>query len=103
MTTITIARAVLYRALSALEFHTQQTRPIHNTELVIEELRAALAAQPTGPAWHDAPNAPGDWAVFGSGFKYELQTGITQREIDMVSNWPGRWFGPIPPDSGETK
>ena len=43
MTTITIERAVVHRALSALEYHTQQTRPIHNTELVIEELRDALS------------------------------------------------------------
>ncbi len=49
MTTITIERAVVHRALSALEYHTQQTRPIHNTELVIEELRDALAAPATSP------------------------------------------------------
>ena len=47
MTTITIERAVVHRALSALEYHTQQTRPIHNTELAIEELRDALAAPAT--------------------------------------------------------
>jgi hypothetical protein len=44
------------------------------------------------PAWHDAPNAPGDWA--------ELHTGITQQEIDRASGWPGRWYGPIPADDG---
>ena len=47
MTTITIEKAIVHRALSALEYHTQQTRPIHNTELVIEELRAALSAPAT--------------------------------------------------------
>lgn len=50
MTTITIERAVIHRALSALEYHTQQTRPIHNTELVIEELKSALSAPATAPA-----------------------------------------------------
>ena len=50
MTTITIERAVVHRTLRALEYHTQQTRPIHNTELVIEELHAALAAPATAPA-----------------------------------------------------
>ena len=49
MTTITIERAVIHRALSALEYHTQQTRPIHNTELVIEELKSALSAPATAP------------------------------------------------------
>ncbi len=49
MTTITIEKAIVHRALSALEYHTQQTRPIHNTELVIEELRAALSAPATAP------------------------------------------------------
>ena len=49
MTTITIEEAIVHRALSALEYHTQQTRPIHNTELVIEELRAALTAPATAP------------------------------------------------------
>lgn len=50
MTTITIEKAIVHRALSALEYHTQQTRPIHNTELVIEELRTALSAPATAPA-----------------------------------------------------
>lgn len=30
-------------ALNALEYHTQQTRPIHSTELAIDALREALA------------------------------------------------------------
>jgi hypothetical protein len=49
MTAITIEKAIVHRALSALEYHTQQTRLIHNTELVIEELRAALSAPATAP------------------------------------------------------
>lgn len=36
-------REVMQQALSALEYHTQQTRPIHNTELAIEALREALS------------------------------------------------------------
>ena len=56
MTAITIEKAIVHRALSALEYHTQQTRLIHNTELVIEELRAALSAPAT------APEFPADWA-----------------------------------------
>lgn len=55
--------------------------------------------EPTQPAWHDAPTQPGDWVIVGKGFKSELQTGITQQEIDRVSSWPGRWFGPLPEDT----
>lgn len=33
---------LLQQALDALEYHTAQTRPIHNTELAIETLRAEL-------------------------------------------------------------
>ena len=58
-----------------------------------------LAKPPPQPAWHDAPNAPGDRVIVGKGFKSELQTGITQQEIDRVSSWPGRWFGPLPEDT----
>ena len=37
--------ALLHRALSALEYHRDQTRPIAQTDAVIEALRAALAAK----------------------------------------------------------
>ena len=41
---------LLRQALNALEHHTVQTRPIHNTELAIDALRAALAAPQPEPA-----------------------------------------------------
>jgi len=44
---MTTQREVMQRALNALEYHTQQTRPIHNSELAIDDLRAALA-EPQG-------------------------------------------------------
>ena len=87
MTTITMEKHILKR-LDALEDFAK-------------EIRAALAAPataPAQPAWHDAPNAPGDWVIEGKGFKSELQKGISQQEIDRVSSWPGRWYGPIPED-----
>ena len=59
-----------------------------------------VTSQGQVPAWHDAPTVPGDWVIVGKGFKSELQTGISQQEIDRVSSWPGRWYGPIPPDVG---
>lgn len=36
-------RAMLEQALEALEYHSEQTRPIFNTELTIELIRAELA------------------------------------------------------------
>ena len=95
MTTITIDRAVLLRALEALRPATAPNGA--KRDAAFEELRAALAA-PAQPAWHDAPTVPGDWVIVGKGFKSELQTGISQQEIDRVSSWPGRWYGPIPED-----
>ena len=38
-------REALQQALAALEYHTEQTRPIHSTNEAIATLRAALAQQ----------------------------------------------------------
>ena len=51
---ITIPRALLEQAREALEYHTQQTRPIQKTEHAILVLRTELA-KPSAPAQHDAP------------------------------------------------
>ena len=42
---ITIERAKVERAVTALVYHQQQTRPIERTQIAIRELRAALAQQ----------------------------------------------------------
>ncbi len=68
-------RAALTAALSALEYHQGQTRPIHRTQEAIAQARAALAAQekadpfgyfratPTG--WEDcAEDAEGAVALY---------------------------------------
>jgi hypothetical protein len=87
--------------------------------LASNQFRAALAAQPAkplfadliaqheglkeelaamdGPAWHDAPTGPGLW-VLSDGTALVLESGPTP--FDCVGL---RWFGPIPPDSGETQ
>ena len=94
MTTINIERAAVYRALSALEYHTQQTRPIHNTELVIEELRDALATPATAPeqpSWQDAPTCAGVWMCHMNGEAYQWP----DKNLDVTGT---RWFGPIPED-----
>lgn len=47
-----MSRELFRQALNALVHHTQQTRPIHNTDLAIAALRSALAApQPEPVAW----------------------------------------------------
>jgi hypothetical protein len=89
--------------LLAQEITLQNMRERHAQELCAYELtgqnlRDQIAS---APAWHDAPTAPGDWVIVGDGFKSELQANITQQEIDRVSSWPGRWFGPIPEDKTE--
>ena len=68
-----------------------EARPVY----VYAEAQPAIAPE---PSWHDAPTVPGDWVIVGKGFKSELQTSITQQEIDRGSSWPGRWYGPIPED-----
>jgi len=92
-----MTRALLEQALNALEWHTQQTRPIHNTELAIDALQAELAKPaPTQPAWHDAPNAPGLWTA-----AYPQPTAVRIDDVqalDRVKAWPGNWFGPLPED-----
>ena len=42
-------RAVMKQALEALEYHVEQTRPIHRTSEAITVLRAALAEPVQGP------------------------------------------------------
>ena len=44
-----MSRELLERAIDALQYHTQQTRPIHNTELMVDALREALAAPQPEP------------------------------------------------------
>jgi len=89
-----MTRALLEQALEALECAYSENydgAKIHGAKVAI---RAHLAQ----PSWQDAPTVPGDWVIVGKGFKSELQTSITQQEIDRGSSWPGRWYGPIPPD-----
>ena len=106
-------RAALAAPATAPEFPADWAQMIHYPECwdtaAYPELRDAIhealawsgcsVCKPaTAPAWHDAPTVPGDWVIVGKGFKSELQTSITQQEIDRGSSWPGRWYGPIPPD-----
>jgi len=49
-------------------------------------------------AWHDAPTVPGNWILETLTGELELFEDITQTEINNETTWPGRWYGPIPPD-----
>ncbi len=99
MTTITIERAVLLRALEALRPATAPNGA--KRDAAFEDLRAALAAPataPAQPAWHEAPTVPGNWVLETLAGGLELFEEINQTEIDNETIWPGRWYGPIPED-----
>jgi hypothetical protein len=99
MTTITIERALLEQALKALEYHTQQTRPIQKTEHAILAIRAELA-KPSAPAWHDAPTEPGLWMCNdGDDNPYRRTTHrVTFPLNQLLVGENERWYGPIPQD-----
>jgi len=61
--------------------------------------RAALAAQPSGPAWHDAPNAPGDWVSKQNNLvrTFDELDVAGLEHLSIERGW--RWFGPISPDT----
>ena len=63
---ITIERETLERAITALAYHQQQTRPIERTKFAIDELRAALAAQPA-----EAQQEPVAWRHSKTGRLYD--------------------------------
>jgi hypothetical protein len=59
---------------------------------------AALAAQPSGPAWHDAPTAPGLWVCQREDRHKSYRVAdplvwVTAPEIG------DRWCGPLPEDT----
>ena len=128
MTTITIDRAVLERALEAINRALSDNTPyLGACEESACSLRAALAAQPAGrspflkeraqleqewavlqgmlrdqkkgPAWHDAPTGLGIWICDEGDICYEW----TAHNIEILDKFePGegfRWFGPIPEDT----
>ena len=55
----------------------------------------ALAAQPSGPAWHDAPTVPGLWVV--KTIAGPEAHNIEPHDIDEVP--VGEWCGPLPEDT----
>ena len=89
MTTITIDKELLEQVVNKLLTCWPKSGPLVN------ELRAALAAPATAPAWNNVPTVPGLWlnSVF---MKVE---DVEQWHIDCQLHLEcARWFGPIPPD-----
>ena len=58
-----------------------------------EHLRTALAATPSGPAWHDAPTVPGLWV---DGINLRV---LRFNDPDIGHIGKGRWLGPLPEDT----
>jgi hypothetical protein len=112
--TIITERALLEQALDALntckkgvycdidgDFRVTYHYDTCKVKAAIEAATAALAAQPSAPAWHDAPNAPGVWMSSSSNSVRQLD------EYDIHNlgkyNSSRRWFGHISPDTEDTK
>jgi len=88
-----MTRALLEQALEALECAYSENydgAKIHGAKVAI---RAHLAQ----PAWHDAPTVPGLWWVAGTAGIFH----IDEAALPIYKGSAHRWFGPIPPDSGD--
>lgn len=60
-------------------------------------MKKAMAEYVNPPSWHDAPNAPGVWWVAGTAGIFH----IDETALHIYKGSAHRWFGPIPPDSGD--
>jgi hypothetical protein len=105
MTTITIERELLEQAVESFIGYRREMRLILGDEEsepcdAEKALRAALAAPataPSQPAWQDAPTVPGLWWVAGTAGIFH----IDEAALPIYKGSAHRWFGPIPPDSGD--
>lgn len=100
MTTITIERELLERAAALLNPDRSPSALFHQRRDCAEAIRAALSAPATAPeqpAWHDAPTVPGLWWVAGTAGIFH----IDEAALPIYKGSAHRWFGPIPPDSGD--
>ena len=96
MTTITIERELLERVSALLDEYDAE----EFDSATVSDVRAALSAPATAPeqpAWHDAPTVPGLWWVAGTAGIFH----IDEAALPIYKGSAHRWFGPIPPDSGD--
>ena len=62
---------------------------------------ATDAALASAPAWHNAPTCAGLWVA---DYGVPEVARINQPDVDNfdpLANVGGRWYGPLPPDSGK--
>jgi len=101
MTTITIEQAYEKGWIAAAKWASRDdlVADIGSTAYM-NDRDAALAAPATAPeqpAWHDAPTVPGLWWVAGTAGIFH----IDEAALPIYKGSAHRWFGPIPPDSGD--
>lgn len=95
MTTITIERELLERVSALLDEYDAE----EFDSATVSDVRAALAAPATAPAWHDAPTCAGLWvcrqAITDNVQAYEV---TDQVALNRNLKLKGQWYGPIPED-----
>lgn len=98
MTTITIPRALLEQALANMvRAELLYGQP---NQAIQEAIRAALSAPATAPeqpAWQDAPTCAGVWVNSISG----RVNVVIEETLSAWQHSGARYYGPIPPDSGD--
>jgi hypothetical protein len=104
--------ALLRAALDALVYHTDQTRPIHSTQMTIDAIRAHLAAQPLheqlremGEA-HAAQPAPVPAESVAWAKQTDKKLRITHMDMHGEEGWRPLVFGdaaPVPADLTMTR
>ena len=91
-------------SITLSEIHDLKERAKRGEDLA----RAVMADQAyieSGPAWRDAPSAAGVWiSIEPTGqFDWHRVRNPIDPVLDQTWNDGSRYFGPIPPDSGETE
>lgn len=84
---MTTQQDALRKALEALEYHQEQTRPIQKTREAIAALREALAAQPEQPWWKQVEGV-------------EISMDVSTGEHDAYNRIYGRATEVMTPDGG---
>lgn len=85
-----MSKQVMQQGLDALEYHTEQTRPIAQTEQAIEDLRAAIAAPEPEPVVYQSRMRPmwgrmewQDWAECSKGCYEEYKSTPTVNDWEL--------------------
>jgi len=94
MTTITIERSLLER----LYLYWLEDADPHELDEFTAQVRAALSAPATAPAWHVAPTVPGLWVSDFSWMAQKLDRETVEFYAKNRSIPSRQWYGPIPED-----